>query len=145
MSDDRMTKKEAVRRALEQAGRDATPSRLRPILKERFGVEMNLNHIATTKRKINLEAAQAAPPSAATGAADRNGGGSQADKNGARGAKPVAGKKGSAEKARVTAPPAPTPRPAGGGFSLADIGEVRGLLARVGAETLMGLIDVLAK
>jgi hypothetical protein len=124
-----ISKKEAVRLVLEKLGRDAKPAQLRPYIKATFGLDMTPAHITTAKGEL------------------------------LRGK----GGKGKAAKGKKTAPnlptqaaaPAPPAQPppkaqaagsrSGGSISLADIQAVQGLLGRVGADTLHGLIDVLAK
>jgi hypothetical protein len=45
----RMTKMEAVRRALAKLGRDAKPLQLREFIRSEFGIEMSADHISTYK------------------------------------------------------------------------------------------------
>ncbi len=47
-----ITKLEAVRRALNAMGRAATPSQMKPYIKENFGIEMTTGHISTSKGSI---------------------------------------------------------------------------------------------
>src|SRR5262249_56013338 len=47
-----ITKQEAVRRALADKGRDATPSQLKPYIKEKFGFDMSPEHITSCKTKV---------------------------------------------------------------------------------------------
>jgi hypothetical protein len=47
-----ITKQEAVRRALVDKGRDATPSQLKPYIKEKFGFDMSPEHITSCKTKV---------------------------------------------------------------------------------------------
>jgi hypothetical protein len=42
-----MTKREAVKRALKDLGRDATPTQLQPHIREKYGFEMTPEHIST--------------------------------------------------------------------------------------------------
>jgi hypothetical protein len=44
-----ITKTEAVRRALQQLGRDAKPTQMQGHIKERFGFDMTTDHISTCK------------------------------------------------------------------------------------------------
>src|SRR5262245_28947883 len=47
-----ITKVEAVRRALKALGRDATPAKLQPYIKQTFGIEMSPAHVTTCKGVI---------------------------------------------------------------------------------------------
>jgi hypothetical protein len=63
-----ITKQEAVRRALQDKGRDATPSQLKPYIKEKFSFDMSPEHITSCKTKV-LKAGKMGPapkPSATT-------------------------------------------------------------------------------
>src|SRR5262245_2500795 len=110
-----ITKQEAVRRALEEKGKDARPVDLKPYIKETFGFDMTTKHITTSKSKI-LKAAR----------------------KGKRGAK-----KKQAPKAPLQPAPqqAAAPRASDGrsGISLEDIQAVKGLIGRVGARPLQTL------
>jgi hypothetical protein len=119
-----LSKKEAVRRAMEIAGPDATPTELRKVIRQRFRILMSNDHISNTKSAIRREMA-------------------------AREA--AMGKKEATEPAAATPPAAPQPespvesgQPLGG-YGLEDIRGARELLARLGAEKLKGLIDVLTE
>jgi hypothetical protein len=59
-----MTKKEAVRRALDELGRDAMPLRIKGFVKDRYGIEMSNDHVSVCKREILKEAGPANPPAA---------------------------------------------------------------------------------
>src|SRR4051794_3011753 len=56
-----LTKMEAVRRALQDKGKDATPSLLKPYIKEKFGFDMTPEHITSCKTKV-LQAGRAKKP-----------------------------------------------------------------------------------
>lgn len=118
-----ITKFEAVRRALDALGKKAKPADIQTFIKDNFNLEITLGHAKTNKGKI-LRAA---------------------------------GKKKSSKKAapaKAAAAPAPPAAPAiativvvpapSKGFYLEDILKLRELVARVGPENLLSLIDVLA-
>src|SRR5262249_50795127 len=123
-----ISKKEAVRLALAELGRDAKPAQLRPYIKATFGIDMTPGHITTAKGELRR---------------GQGGKGKAARRKKASAPKPPA-------PAAAPAPPAQPPaRAAGGspsgGISLEVIQAVQGLLGRVDADTLRGLIDMLAK
>jgi hypothetical protein len=61
----KLTKMEAVRRALAKMGRKAKPSALQPYIRTTFGIEMSTDHISTYKGNIlNKKAKQPAAPAA---------------------------------------------------------------------------------
>src|SRR5262245_36178284 len=69
-----ITKQEAVRRALQDKGRDATPSQLKPYIKEKFGFDMSPEHITSCKTKVLQAGKEPAPkPSATTANATAGG------------------------------------------------------------------------
>jgi hypothetical protein len=115
---EKLTKMEAMRRALADLGRDAKPAQLRGWVKEKFGIAMSADHVSTYKGTIlrkksgKRKAAAVTQPSAATN-----------------------------EEPRVRRAPAPR----GNGISLDDIAAVKGLVGPVGADGLKELIDVLAR
>src|SRR5262249_14422945 len=119
---EQVSKKEAVRRALKALGKDATPSAMRPWIRQQFGVEMSNDHISTAKGEI----LRGRYGKARTKAAGK-----------ARAA------------ARPPAPPAaPSPSrpgPAAGTVRLDDLRLVKGLVARLGPGQLRGLIDLLSR
>jgi hypothetical protein len=49
MADQKMTKTEAVRRALAALGKDTKPGEIQFFVKEMFGIEMSIAHISTAK------------------------------------------------------------------------------------------------
>jgi hypothetical protein len=112
-----MTKMEAVRRALKALGKDALPAKLQPYIKQTFGIDMTPAHITTCKGDILRK-----------------------------------GRKKPGPKPKVQPEPlvrqsAPTPAKAAAknGITLEDIQSVKGLIGRVGADHLKGLIDLLSK
>jgi hypothetical protein len=116
---DKVSKKEAVRRALKALGKGATPSALRPWIKQQFGIEMSADHISTAKGEILRK---------------RYGKGKKkktADKAKAPAHRPE----------KSAAPPSSVP----GTVSLDDVRLVKDLVARVGPEQLRGLIDLFAR
>jgi hypothetical protein len=64
---EKITKMEAVRRALAKMGRKAKPSEIQPYVKATFGIEMSTDHISTykgnilNKKRAKKPAAPAAP------------------------------------------------------------------------------------
>jgi len=114
-----MTKKEAVEKGLANLGNSATPTQLQKHIRERFNIEMDLNHISTAKAKI-LKAVVAAP------------------------AKLPATHKLAPRKEEPTKPALPQGN-AIQGISLRDIETVKDLVERVGAISLKKLIDVMAR
>ena len=127
-----VSKIDAVRQALEKLGQDAPRPELQEFIKKTFGYVMSTDHISNCKSELRRRARKRKPAVA---------------------------------RAAVTAP---APQPAApslqlhrakssvqhgngmvdangsvGGISLLDIGAVKGLLGRVSADALKGLIDVL--
>jgi hypothetical protein len=116
---DGITKIESVRRALAELGREAKPMQIQRFVKERFGIEMNTDHISTSKADILRKMASKGKPAA----------------------KPA-----EARKAAVT-PQAKPARQGNGQASkirLQDLQAVKELVGRVGADQLRALIDVLS-
>jgi hypothetical protein len=112
----RMTKVEAVRRALKALGKDATPSQLQPYIKQTFGIEMTPAHVTTCKGGI-LRKGRKKP-----------------------------GPKPKGQALGPTQPtPTPAKALAKNGISLEDIQSVKGLVGRVGPDQLKGLIDLLSR
>jgi len=117
-----MTKKDAVRKALDALGRDAKPAELKPFIKDNYGIDMTPEHITTAKGEI------------------------------LRGkGKPAAKKKAVAPRQPAARPQEPQPagasraRNGDGGISLQDLQTVMELVGRVGPDTLRSLIDLLAR
>ena len=66
----KLTKQEAVRRALQHFGNDAKPAQMRPWIRQELGIDMSPDHISTAKgdilrkagvKKTAKAAAQTAP------------------------------------------------------------------------------------
>jgi hypothetical protein len=116
-----ISKKEAVRRALQHLGNEAKPMQIREHIQKRYHIEMGLDHISTTKSEILRESGQA--KSAAQQPATPK----------------VAIRKEASAKAA-------TPQGDGvPGIRLTDIETVKDLVERVGATSLKKLIDVMAR
>ncbi|HVS39379.1 MAG TPA: hypothetical protein VMS17_27730 [Gemmataceae bacterium] len=114
----KMSKMEAVRRALRKLGRDAKPLPLQAHIKKEFGIDMSTDHISTYKGDIARKKAKRFAAKRAAKAA---------------GAAPTM-----TEHAK----------PAGKGavsYHLEDVLTAKELLERVGAERLRTLINGLAK
>ena len=64
---EKITKTEAVRRALAELGNDAMPVAIQGWVKDKLGVEMTAGHVSTTKGQLLRDAAKekAAPTPAA--------------------------------------------------------------------------------
>jgi hypothetical protein len=122
---EKISKQEAVRRALSHFGNDAKPAQMKPWIKDELGIDMGADHISTAKGSI-LRAARKAGP-----------------------AKRKPGRPPAAQKTEPQAPAASPARtkPAaskGGGIPLNDILYVKGLVGRFGPEQLHTLIDAFA-
>jgi hypothetical protein len=120
---EKMTKQEAVRRALNHFGRDARPSQMQGWIKEQFGIEMSTDHISTAKGNI-------------------------LHKPGGKG-KSSGMKKPAVRKSAVKAAPAPKSadgaRKKDSAIPLDDILYVKGLVGRFGPGPLHTLIDAFAE
>lgn len=114
-SQDSITKQEAVRRALTELGRDAKPSQIKGWVKDTFGIEMGTDHISTAKGQILREAGGKRKVAAAT--------------------QPSAAQN-SAE---------PRQQGRANAINLDDIAAVKGLVGRIGSDSLKKLVDVLAR
>ena len=116
---DKITKVEAVRRALAHFGRDAKPTPMQGWIRDQFNLQMGTNHISTAKgdilRKAGRPGKRAGPPTAE--------------------AKPGA----------VPAAPAAPGRGREAAIPLRDILYLKELVQRVGPGSLHTLIDALAK
>ncbi len=126
-----MSKREAVKRALADLGRHATPSQLQPHIREKFDIEMTTDHISTEKGNI-LRKARGARQATAKPTTP----------------KPLAVQKSAARTAEPNeAAPEPVvpPQANGDGIGLDDIEATKGLMERVGPDRLKKLIDVLAR
>jgi hypothetical protein len=116
-----ITKVEAVRRALAELGTDAPPTQIQGWIKDQLDVEMNTDHISTTKSALRRKVA-----GKATSAAK----------------KPAPTKRPVQQASQAAADGAGKGR---GGISLTDIAAVKDLVGRVGADQLRALLDVLGK
>ena len=118
----KLTKQEAVRRALDHFGRDAKPTQMQGWIKEHFNIEMTTNHISTAKGGILHKAGNRK----------------------SKGRKPVVQKSAArtvAAKRAATKPP--TAPSAKGGHSIPpeDVLTVKDLVVRLGPGPLRTLID----
>jgi hypothetical protein len=59
-----MSKKEAVRRALQAMGKDAKPAQMQPYIKDNFGIEMSTEHISNAKSEVLREGKAKKKPAA---------------------------------------------------------------------------------
>jgi hypothetical protein len=134
-SEKKISKMEAVRRAIATLGQDAGRAAIRDEVKRAFGIEMSADHVSTYKGDIAREAAKkklAAKKPTAT--------------------KPVATKPAAVvpavEKA-ASSPKKPATAPSGNGngpsVALGDILTLKELVDRVGAENVLKLIGVMAR
>jgi hypothetical protein len=115
--------KEAVREALRSEGKQASTARLQEVIRQRYGLDLSPGKINGYRSVLAREKAARRRPAAAREAAPE------------------------AAAAEQT-PPAPPRAEAGtaaGNISLADIEMAQVLLARLGADQLRGLIDLLAR
>lgn len=117
---EKITKQEAVRRALAALGNDAKPAQMQGWIRDKLGIEMSADHISVSKgivlRKMGVT-------------------GSQRPK-----------KKAPAKQAEPGSTPASKAAPLkSGGIPLEDILTVRDLVSRLGANPLHALIDAFAK
>jgi hypothetical protein len=118
---EKISKQEAVRRALAHFGNDAKPSQMQGWIKDQFKIDMGTDHISTAKGTILKAAGKKTP----TGA--------------------------KAPAPKTSAPPAatkPQPSVAGpkeSGIPLNDILYVKELVGRFGPQQLHTLIDAFAK
>jgi hypothetical protein len=113
-----ITKVEVVRRALQALGKDALPAKLRPYIKQTFGIEMTPAHITTCK-----------------GVVLRRGKKKPGPKPKVQPPEPLV---------RQSAPTPPKPA-AKNGITLEDLQSVKALIGRVGADQLKGLIDLMSR
>jgi hypothetical protein len=119
-----LSKKDAVRQALQKLGKNAKPAQLRPYIKATFGLDMTPEHITTAKGEI------------------LRGKGKSPGKRKQAPAKPAV----SAAPASTTSGKAqPGNGNAGGGIRLQDVAAVKDLVGRVGPDSLRTLIDLLAR
>jgi hypothetical protein len=152
-----LSKKELVRRAIGHLGRDAKPLQIQAHIKAKFGVEMTPNHISASKTEVLREmggakataTAAAAPAPAKPAATVQPAVATPATK--------PATQKQAAQKTAAKKPTSPKPQTTpviavasgsgetAGSVALADVQAVKALLARVRADDLKTLIDLLAR
>jgi hypothetical protein len=136
----KLTKVEAVRRAMAAMGKEASRTDLQGYVRQKFGFRMNLNHISKCKTKLASRAVKAATPNGSKAAAVKP-----------AAAAVASGKPTAPESRAARSAPAPRTRPAGGNGSsgasirLEDVLTAKVLIDRMGAGTLKTLIDGLAK
>src|SRR5579872_1809501 len=115
---EKITKQEAVRRALAHFGKDGKPAEMQGWIKQQFNIEMSTDHISTAKGEILRKAAAT-------------------KKAGLPKAAPV-------QQAAASTSPAKSTANASG-IPLADILAVKALVVRLGPGPLHTLIDAFAK
>jgi hypothetical protein len=114
-----ISKLDAVRQALKALGKDAMPVKIQEFVKTSFDVDMSTAHVSNYKTMILR-------------------GGKTGKKRKKRRKHAVA--------AEVVAKPIQAPaKAANGAVTLAEIAAVKGLVSRVGEDTLKSLIDVFSK
>src|SRR4051812_34482229 len=64
-----ISKIEAVRRAMDQLGKEGTPTKIQEFVKKRFGLEITKGHISVCKNEIRKQTAGKKKPPAARGQA----------------------------------------------------------------------------
>jgi hypothetical protein len=111
-----ITKMEGVRRTLRELGNNAMPLQIQDHLKRHFGIDMTVAHISNYKSEILSK--------------------KKGKRKGAR-----------KSAAKTPAPSAPASAPAKGAaaINLEDIQITKALVARVGADQLRSLVDLLAR
>jgi hypothetical protein len=136
----KITKVEAVRRAIAALGAEASRGDLQGYVRQKFGIKIGLDHISNCKGELAKQAAKATTPAGAQAAAAKPA------------ATPAAFRKPTAPETRAAQPTRQTQtRPAGGNGSsrasivLEDVLTAKILIDRVGAGPLKTLIDGLAK
>ena len=111
----KLTKQEAVRRALQHFGNDAKPAQMKPWIKQELGIEMSTDHISTAKG--NILKAQKGKPAA----------------------------KAASQMAPAKKEVSTSAAPRAAAIPLEDILYIKGLVGRVGSAPLHTLIDAFAK
>ena len=126
-----MSKKEAVRRAMNTLGMDAGRQDILKHVKEQFGVDMTIDHVSTYRADIRRKKGKKGRPKAAK----------------AKVAAPTAKKTETTPAAAQTT--APKTAPVAGkrteGISASDLQKLKDLLARNRPDELKAIMDVLAK
>jgi hypothetical protein len=114
-----ITKKEAVKRSLAKLGKTAMPKAMQADIKQRFGLDMTLAHLSTTKSDLLREGGKKKKQPVVT--------------------EPVA----TSPQGQPAVPQSKNGKaPA---LKIDDILTLQGLVRRIGAENLRRLIDVLSK
>ncbi len=135
-----LPKIEAVRRAMAALGKDASRADIQGYVRQKFGIQITLDHISNCKGELAKRAAKAATPPGPGSAATKSAAGPAAS------GKPSAPQSPAAQSTRA----APTHAVSGNGSSrasilLEDVLTAKILIDRVGAGPLKKLIDGLAK
>ena len=127
----KITKMEAVRRALDELGPEAMPKAIQGFVMDRFGIEMNTDHISTYKGDIRRKAGVQGKPRGRQPATQQSA------------ARTAEAKKEAASPALAKATPAP---PAKGmhAIPLEDVLTIKDLVVRLGPGPLRTLIDTFA-
>ncbi len=144
------TKMEAVKRTLQERGRDLKPLAIKEHVKRRYGIEISAAVASDYKKKLLKQAKAAATPQAATPAVASQAAAPPAPKASAPVKKASSPAKGTAAPKRQAPAARPQKKAAedahrGGSILLEDVLTVKALLDRVGADRLRTLIDGLAK
>jgi hypothetical protein len=124
---EKLTKQEAVRRALNHFGPDAMPIQMQGWIKEQFNLAMTTNHISTSKGDILRKAGGKGKAKRGRPAAQKSAAQTVAEK-------PAASQK----------PPSAPSGKRGGSIPLEDVLTVKDLVVRLGPGPLRTLIDAFA-
>jgi hypothetical protein len=121
---EKITKQEAVRRALQELGNDARPAQMKVWIKDRLGIDMTADHVSTAKGDILRKA-------------------------GIKGKRKKPGRRPAARAAEprpaAQAGPAPARDDQQARIALDDIAYLKALVGRHGPSPLHTLIDLLAQ
>jgi hypothetical protein len=134
---EKISKMEAVRRAMAELGNDATPTPLQAHVKAKYGLDMTKEHVSVCKRDI-LRQLGVRPKPAVKKAAPQK---AAARKPGPKKAVP----KPPVQPAAASTSPAKASGGKAGGIPLEDILAVSELVGRLGARPLHTLIDAFSK
>jgi hypothetical protein len=111
-----ITKMDAVRQAISELGKDASPIKIQEFVKSTFKMDMTVGHVSNYRTTVIRE----------------------------NGKKPAAAKEAAPASAPAPAPvKAASSSAKGSGVSLSDLAAVKGLVGRVGEENLKSLIGIL--
>jgi hypothetical protein len=135
---EKISKMEAVRRAMAELGTDATPTPLQAHVKDKYGLDMTKEHVSVYKRDILRKLGVKPKKRVAKKAAPQKPAARKA------GPKKAAVPKPQVQPAAASRSPAKSSGKAGG-IALEDILAVKGLVGRLGARPLHTLIDAFAK